>query len=851
MPIASFLESALQDLGYAVRSLRKSPGFTWVAVLSLALGIGANTAIFSVISALILRPLPVAEPQALVAIGDGASTGSISAGSVHNEIFSTPMYREIRAQSRSFSGIFASGRSGRLKLGTSLGDADAGDPLASARGRLVSGNYFAVLGVPAFRGRTLSDADDQAAGASPYVVISHDFWRRRLGSDPGALGVKLTLNGSPFTIVGIAPPGFTGEIIGTPTEIWVPLSMQEQVNPGRSFANHWEINWLLLMGRAKPGVTLAAAHTEIQGLFRRIVAAQPTSVVPPDRAAELARAEVPVTSGSNGFSRLRAQFSRSLFTLLAIVGVVLLVASANVANLLLERATGRKKEIGVRLALGAGRGRLVRQLLTESLVLATLGGALGWAIALWADNALVRLVAGSGPPGALASPLDLHLDLSVLAFTLFVSLLTATAFGLAPALTATRVELAPTLKESSRNLAGASGNRWPLGKLLVVAQFALALLLLVGAGLFVRTLQNLERLDLGYDREGLLMVDLDPTAGGITPERFESFTLDLLERVQAVPGVTGVTASENGLFSGRESSLSTTIEGYSSGPEGDVELAWDLVAPRYFEIVGIPIQTGRDLTAADRKGAARVAVVNRALVDAYLPGTNPIGRHITVLGDEGEESTLYEIVGVAANSRDHELRGAVPPRFFSAILQADDVPGLNLEVRTARPDALKEPVKRAILAAFPYLPIDDIDPLTTSLAEQIGDERMVARLSAIFGLLGLALAAIGLYGVVSYATTRRTHELGLRMALGAQRRGVLWMVLRETLLLAVAGIALGVPAALAASRAVASRLYGLSPTDPATLALATAILLGVALLAGMIPGGRATRVDPVQALRYE
>lgn len=850
MSSTSMLETTLQDLGYAVRTLRKSPGFTLIAALSLALGIGANTAIFSLISALIFRPLPVADPDALVAIGDGSLIGSVSSGSLRDDIFSVPMYRDLCAQNRSFSGILASGRSGRLLVGlggeASAAPVDASDPSAFARGRLVSGNYFSVLGVPAFQGRTLSEADDRAPGASPYVVVSHDFWRRRLESDPHALGRKITLNGSPFTVVGIARPGFTGEIVGLANEIWIPLSMQEQVNPGRSFGAHPEISWLLLMGRTRPGVSLAAARTEIQGLFHRMVAAQPPSVVSAEDSSELGRAEVSVIPGANGFSRLRPQFGRSLFTLLAIVGVVLLVASANVANLLLERATGRKKEIGVRLALGAGRGRLVRQLLTESVVLSVLGGALGLATAFWADTALVRLVAGP------TSGLDLRPDLPVLAFTAFLALITAVAFGLAPALTATRVELGATLKESSRSLAGGSGNRWPLGKMLVIAQFALSLLLLVGAGLFVRTLQNLERLDLGYQRDGLLMASLDPIGGGITPERFESFNRDLFERMRAVPGVAAVTASENGLFSGTESIETVRIEGYSAGGEGNPDVASDQVASGYFEVVGIPIQAGRDIGDTDRKGGALVAVVNRALVETFLKGKNPLGRHIAILDENGAPSAIYEIVGVAGNSRDHELRGAVPPRFFTAMSQSERPPSrMNLEIRTAHPDVLKEPVKKALLAAYPEIPLEDLAPLSASLGSQVEDERLIARLSAIFGLLGLVLAAIGLYGVVSYAIARRTHELGLRMALGAQRAKVLWMVLRETLLLALAGTALGLPAALAATRAVESRLYGLSPTDPATLAIAVGVLLGVALVAGSVPGARATRVNPVQALRYE
>ncbi|MEP7010940.1 MAG: ABC transporter permease [Acidobacteriota bacterium] len=849
MSSTSFFETTLQDLGYAVRTLRKSPGFTVIAALSLALGIGANTAIFSLISALILRPLPVENPKALVVIGDGSRIGSISSGSLRPEIYSVPMYRELKAQNRSFSGILASGTSGRVLLGLGSGHTEPEDPNApgaSVRGRLVSGNYFSVLGVPAFEGRTFSEADDQAPGASPFVVVSHDFWQRRLESDPHALGRKITLNGSPFSIVGIARPGFTGEIVGNATEVWIPLSMQEQINPGRSFGTHWEISWLLLMGRTRPGVSLSAARAEVQGLFHRMIAAQPPNLVAAEERDELGRAEVPVNPGANGLSRLRNQFGHSLFTLLAIVSLVLLVASANVANLLLERATGRKKEIGVRLALGAGRGRLVRQLLTESLVLALLGGALGLVSAFWADTALVRLVAGP------SSALDLRPDLSVLAFTAFLSLVTAIVFGLAPALTATRVELAPTLKESSRSLAGGSGNRWPLGKILVIAQFALSLLLLVGAGLFVRTLQNLERLDLGYKREGLLMASLDPIGGGVSLERFEPFATDLFERLKAVPGVAAVTASENGLFSGTESSTGVRIEGYSTGADGDPEVDTDQVAPAYFEVVGIPIQSGRDISAADRKGGAAVAVVNRALVETYFKGANPLGRHISTYDQEGKTTAIYEIVGVAANSRDHELRGTVSPRYFTAMLQGERPPSrLNLEIRAAQPDVTKLAVRKALLAAYPQVPLEDLASLSSSLGDQVQDERLIAKLSAIFGLLGLVLAAIGLYGVVSYAIARRTHELGLRMALGAQRTKVLWMVLRETLLLALAGTALGIPAALAATRAVESRLFGLSPTDPATLAVAVGVLLAVALVAGSVPGARATRVNPVQALRYE
>ncbi|HXU47304.1 MAG TPA: ABC transporter permease [Thermoanaerobaculia bacterium] len=838
MPPTTLLESFRQDLTYAARSLVKSPGFTIVAALSLALGIGANTAIFSLISALILRPLPVAEPSRLVAVGDPSRVGSMSIGTLQADLYSYPMYRDLRDQNRSFSGLFASGRTGRLTVGEDRG----GEPAKTARGRLVSGNYFSVLGVRASRGRTLNDADERALGAAPYVVISDDYWRRKLDADPNVLGRQIKLNGSTFGIVGVAEPGFFGDVVGLSNDVYIPLSMQAAIQRGRPILDRWDVSWLLLMGRLKPGVSIAAARTEINGLFGRILTARSGSaflaeLLPQDR-------KVPVAAGGTGFSRLRSQFSRSLFTLMAIVGLVLLIASANVANLLLERSTGRQKEISVRLALGAGRVRLVRQLLTESLLLALLGAGLGVLFATWADAALLKLVAGAG-----SIALDLHPDRTVLAFTALVALLTGLMFGLVPALRATRPDLAPTLKENARAVSG--GGRWSLGRLLVVAQFAVSLLLLVGAGLFVGTLRNLERLDLGYDREGLLMLGVDLIGAGVTPERHESVSTALLDRLRAVPGVLGASASENGVFSGTESGTTIKIEGFTPGPEGDPNPAYDRVAARYFETVGIPILRGRGIGPQDRSGSPRVAVINRSLAEKYFAGRDPIGRHFTE-SNPGMPDEVYQIVGIAGNARDHELRGEIPPRFYQPMHQSSEEPGtFNVEIRTARPAALKEAVRKAVRDFDPNLPIEDLAPLSENIADSIVEEKMIAQLSAMFGALALLLASIGLYGVVSYAVARRTHELGIRMAIGAQRAAVLWLVLRETLFLALVGIAVGVPAALAATRIVASRLVGLSPTDPATLAVATGVLMLVALVAGAVPGARATRVDPVRALRSE
>jgi len=846
-----FVEELSQDLGYAARTLRGSPVFTLVAALSLALGIGANTAIFSLVNALLLRHLPVREPARLVALGDTSRTGSLSEGNVRADLFSYPMYREIRDHNQVFTGVLASGRSGRLNVriagspaaaGTGAGAAGGAE---TARGRIVSGNYFSVLGVRAIRGRTFTAAEDRAPGAAPVVVISHAYWQKRFAGADGAVGRTLTLNGYPFTVIGVAPQGFSGDVVGSPTEIWIPLMMQQQVNPGYPYLDRWDTSWLLLLGRLKPGVPLARAGADVNLVFGHTLSTLGGSKIPPEILPGPRQTQrIEASSGAAGFSYLRRQFSQPLLILMGLVGLVLAVACTNVANLLLERAMGRQKEIAVRLALGAGRGRLIRQLLTESLLLAALGGGLGVLFALWAGPALLRLAGGSS-----AVPLDLAPDLPVLAFTTLLALATGIAFGLAPARRATRVELAPTLKENARSVVGAAGagGRWPVAKLLVVGQFALSLLLLVGAGLFVGSLRNLERLDLGYDRDRLALLRLDPVAAGYQGARLDGFPLQILERVKAVPGVIAATYSENGIFSGTESDSGVALEGVQAGPDG-LDIHYDRVGPDYFRAVGVPLLAGRDLGAGDRGGTARVAVVNEALAKRYFPGRSPLGRRLTMLGPPNVD---YEIVGVAKDVRDHDLHGAVPPRFYIALAQsAGFASAFNLEVRTAEPRALLAPLRATIRAYDPDLPILDAQLLAAMIDDSINHERMIAKLSAVFGLLALLLAAIGLYGVISYTISRRVSEIGIRLALGAQRRDVLWMVLRETLLLALAGVALGVPVALAAARLVASRLSGLSAHDPATLAASTALLLAVALAAGALPGSRASRVDPTQALRY-
>ncbi|HKH47986.1 MAG TPA: ABC transporter permease, partial [Thermoanaerobaculia bacterium] len=716
-----WIEQLLQDLSYALRTFRRSPTFTLVAVLSLALGIGANTAIFSLINALLLRELPVQEPSGLVAVGDPTRVSSLSTGNVRNDLISVPMYKEIRDQNHVFSQVFASGRVGRLSVGIEPSGAEP----ESARGRLVSGNYFSVLGVQAVRGRTFTAQEDRAPGAAPFVVISHAYWKRRFALDPQVIGRRITLNKHPFTVIGVTPEGFFGDIVGLATDLWIPLSMQPQVNPGRDYLDRWDTSFLLLMGRLAPGVSIEKARAEINVLFPRIVKENTGSGITDQLLPSPDRMHVEVTSGAAGFSSLRRELSQPLFTLMAMVALVLLVACANVANLMLERAMARQKEIAVRLALGAGRARLIRQLLTESVLLSVMGGALGLLFAFWAGKALLQLVSGSA-----AASVDLRPDLPILGFTAAVAIFTGILFGLAPALRATRVELAPTLKESARSVAGqGAGGRWQLGKLLVVVQFALSLLLVMGAGLFLRTLQNLERLDLGYDRSSLLLLNVEPVAAGYQGARLETFPRDLIDQLKALPGVRAVTFSENGIFSGTESGTTIRLPDSQSPGEDGLPIAYDCVGAEYFRTVGIPLAAGRDFELRDGPGAPYVAVINEAMAKKHFAGASPLGKHVVISGPPDLE---YEIVGVSRDARDHDLRGPVEPRLYVPLVQSTDVGvDINLEISTREPAALIEPVRQAIRAYDPNLPIREIEPLASMIDDTITNERTIARLAVI------------------------------------------------------------------------------------------------------------------------
>jgi predicted permease len=848
------MEVLLQDLRYGLRMLVKSPGFTVVAILTLALGIGANTAVFSVIDAVMLKMLPVSHPEQLAVVGNPSRIHSTSNGTPPLDLFSYPLYRELRDGTQAFSGLFASGDPGRLDVqfdsAPASGESSSGETAERTYGRVVSGNYFSVLGVNPLIGRTLGPSDDTAPGANPVAVISYGYWKRRFNLDPTVVGSTVRLNKYPFTVIGVTQPGFDGEIIERGTDIWIPMSMQAQVMRGRDYLEAANTSWLQIMGRLKPGVSVAQAASNANTVFRQgLSGPYGARLSVDDRAAlEKSKEKIEVSSGGAGLSYLRHEFKRPLLLLMGVVGLVLLIACVNVANLLLARASGRSKEIAVRMAIGARPLRLVRQLLTESVLLALCGGLLGVLLAQWGATLLVRTSFGAGTVRAL----DIHPDAHILAFTAGVCLLAGILFGLAPALRALGIPVSSTLKEGARGGTASGSAKWSTGKVLVAAQVTLSLLVLFAAGLLVRTLRNLQDVDFGYEREHLIILRPDFIAAGYKHEQLPGITQRLLEPMSAIPGVVGATVSENGLFSGTESADNIKMEGYTASRDEDNLAYDDWVGPDYFKIVGIPILLGRGIGPQDVESATKVAVINETMAKFYFPGVNPIGRKF-VIDDGAQRQRPLEVVGVCKDFRDHSLREAIPRRFFLSYNQSI-LPDIEVHfiLRVAGdPKSIMTVVRQQLKDFDPNVVVREADTLNHMVDDFVAQERLVAQLSSLFAGLALLLACVGLYGVMSYTVSGRTREIGVRMALGAQRRDVLWMVLREALILVGVGVVVGIPAALGTSRLLQNMLYALSSVDPLSMSAAVSMLLLVAAIAGYIPARRATKVDPMVALRYE
>lgn len=838
------MDSILKDLRYGVRMLLKTPVFSLIAVLTLALGVGANTAIFTLINSVLIRPLPVEDPHGLVMVGDpGRGATGLSFGSPRVDMLSYPQFRLFRDATRDiFSDLYAAGRTFRVNIAAEDGSAIGN----AAAGVIVTGNYFAVLRAKPVLGRTFTQDEDKAPGSAPLAVLSYAAWKTRFNLDPAILGRTLRLNGYPFTVIGVTQPEFFGDTLAARPDLWVPMCMQAQIMPGRQWLDDPRVSWLHSMGRLQPGVTMAHARDGSKAAMAALAKANWGTQFQPGELKNFTH-DLHVGPGAKGYSGVRQMLSTPLLILMGMVGLVLLIACVNLASLLLARSAARKREMAVRLAIGASPFRVVRQLLTESLLLAAAGGVAGLGFANWGTHALTKLGGDTSFARISVDP-----DWRVFGFTAAVCALTGVLFGLAPAMQSARLDVGSALKEGVRTTGGGSG-KWPLGRVLVSGEVALSVLVIFAAGLLIRTLQNLENVGLGYDRAKILVVTVDPIAGGYTElqPNLQS-TVQLQQAVAAVSGVSAATGSENGLFSGTESSESIVVSGFTPRTHDDRDAFEDRVGPGYFTALQVPMLLGRDIQTSDTATSPRVAVINEAMAKFYFGGQNPIGRTIA-MDDTRMKDKPFTIVGVARDVRDHDLRDEIPRRFYIPVLQAwERMSTWHLEVRTfADPGAVTKSVRDAIAGVNRNLPITDVSTVAESVDDSLLAERTVSHLSAFFGGLVLLLASIGLYGITAYTVAGRTREIGVRMALGAQRSDVLWMVLREALVLVAAGVVAGVPAAMAIGSGMKSLLFGLRPIDPLALTLTIAILALVGGLAAFLPARRATRVDPMQALRYE
>ena len=829
------------DLRFAFRTLARNPGFSVVVLATLALGIGANSAIYSLMDQVLLRPLPVHRPDRLVLLeGPGIWSGRTSSEYASRTPMSQPLYEGLRDRTPVFSGVLAQ-RQTEVHL-------RAGERTENVAGDLVSGSYFPVLGLRAAYGRLFGPEDDRTPGGHPVVVISHRFFRDRLAGDPAVIGRTVGVNGHPMTIVGVAPAGFHGIDVGNSVDVYVPLAMENLLMPSwpPTLGTDWRIRWLTVMARLGDGVSLERAQAGANVAYAQLLKedAQTLTTMSEKNRALFLEKKLVLEPGGRGVSWLREMAGSPLLALMGMVGLVLLIACSNVANLVLARGSSRQKEMAVRLALGAGRARLVRQLLMESLVLAVGGGLLGLLLAGW----LGRLLIAALPFEEAARSLSAELDLRVALFTLAVSVLTGVLSGLLPAFHATRLAIAPTLKnEAGAVLGGTRPFRFRKG--LVVAQIALSLLLLVGAGLFVRSLANLRSLDPGFQPDHLVAFTVDPSLSGYDLAQQRQLFDRLREQLAAEPGVRSVSLASVPLMTNSNESSTIMVEGYQPKEDEDMNPNFNAVGPGFFATLGIPLVRGRDFGPGDLEGAPNVAVVSESFARHYFGSEDPLGRRF---GRRRAGKSDTEIVGVVRDGKAGSLREEAKRFVYMPYQQRPVLDAMTFYVRSGlEADTLLARVPAIVQAVDPTLPATELRSMRAQIAQSLFAERLVAGLSAAFGLLATVLAALGLYGVMAYAVSLRTREIGIRMALGANRRTVMAMVLTDVAVLVGLGIALGLPGGYGLGRVIESQLFGLRALDPATFAIATAALLLTALAAGYLPARRATRVDPMVALRYE
>jgi predicted permease len=831
----------MRTVKFAFRTLFRTPFVTGVAVLSLSLGIGATAAIFSLFNQMLLQPLPVAAPEQLVNLrAPGPKPGSQSCNQAGecDHVFSYQMFRDLEKAQSVFTGIAA-----HRIFGANL--AYKGQTLSGA-GMLVSASYFPTLGLQPALGRLLGPGDDRAIGESRVAVLSHNYWQTRFGLNPAVLNDSLIVNGQSLTIVGVAPRGFTGTTMGSDPEVYVPITLRAEMEPGFTGFDNRRSYWAYLFARLKPGVSIEQAQAGLNGPYRAIITdvEAPLQTGMSDQTMKRFRArEVLLDAGARGQSSVSREAKGPLTLLLAVTGLVLVIACANIANLLLARAAARASEIAVRLSLGASRRQLITQLLTESLVLAALGGIGGLLVARWTLDLIASLL-----PSDSAEMITLTLQWPVLAFAAALTVGTGLLFGLFPAIHSTRPDLAPVLKGVSGQQGGTkSAARFRMS--LATAQIALSMALLVAAGLFTRSLLNISRVDLGLKIDNLVTFGLSPELNGYTPERSRIFFERLEEELRAVPGVTGVTTSMVPVLGGSNWGTDVRVQGFQSGPDIDSNSRFNRVGAGYFKTMGIPLMSGREFTRDDALKAPKVAIVNEEFAKKFNLGRDAVGK---LMGSDGGDELDTQIVGLVQNAKYSEVKDKIPPLFFRPWSQDEGIGAMTVYVRTSLdPEAFLPTLPRVVARLDPNLPLEELRTMPQQVRQNVFMDRLISMLSAAFAILATLLAAVGLYGVLAYTVAQRTREIGLRMALGAEPARVRGMVLKQVGLMTVIGGTIGLIAAQQLAKLAESLLFELKGHDTLVLVGAAVVLSVVALVAGLIPAHRASRIDPMRALRYE
>ena len=834
------MRSFLQDVRYGLRMMAKNPGFSAVAVLTLALGIGANTAIFSLTDQVLLRRLPVPHAEQLVVLrSPGPNPGRAWSDGDTAASFSYPQYKDIRDHSQVFSGLL-----GRFAVQVSV----AGQGQSElANGELVTGNYFETLEVQPALGRVFTAEDETAPGANPLAVLSYGYWKRHFGNDPGVLNKQLIVNGTSLTVVGVARAGFNGVQVGQTPDIFIPITMKAQMTPNDDRFLERTNRWMAVIGRLKPGIGMKQAEASLAAPFRAILESElPQLKMSAANQKKFLDRQLLLAPGSHGRPILQKDAGEPLLILAAMVGLVLLIACANLASLLVARGEARQREIAVRLAMGASRWRLMRQLLTENLLLGIAGGAAGLALASWMLSGFVAAIPDS--IGALG--LEAKLDYRLLGFAAALSILTAILFGFTPALRATRADLQSTLKDQGANASGGKSNVL-LRKWLMVSQVALTVVLLAGAGFFAQSLMNLKNENLGLRADHVMEFSIAPELNRYSPAQTIAAGDRIREAIAALPGVHSVSAARISILSQTSAGSNITPEGYPAKEDEDMDVAQNWVGPNYFATLGTPLLAGREFGESDTAKSPKVAVINETLARRFFAGRNPIGLHIA-FGARKDAQPEVEIVGVVKNSKHMDVRSEIRPFIYIPYAQLDDLGELTFYVRTETdPLAMGGTLRKTVANFDPSLPVFQMKTLTEQVDEIVFSDRLLTFFSLCLALLAALLAAVGLYGVMAYVVARRTREIGIRMALGATQTNVSWLVLREVIRMSAAGLAAGLLAAYAIGRLIESQLFGVKASSPSVFLIAAAVLASVALVAGWLPAHQAASVDPMIALRHE